>query len=188
MDKITSDYKIYLEELDKITNFIQENIEFFNTAIIYFSITITNIISDQSQLEDNIDKIIQLYYSLQNQKILDKDKNNTIQKIVKNKYVNNHKRNNILKEVANSLDIKKFDITPFEQAANIRNDFGHIRIKIKEINNIPYVYLQSKEGDLDIEELSIRYKQENQKAQKMLEPLFMKYNISPLYWRGIYEH
>lgn len=102
----------FIDELSKAQKFLNENMDYFYAAVSYFSITVTNIINWQTQLEDIIDRAISLgeasIHTALNKSLIGALKN-----IKKQKYCNNGNRNKLLEVLAMDLSINSFDIAPF---------------------------------------------------------------------------
>lgn len=173
----------FINELSKTQKLLNENIDYFYTAISYFSITIANIVNWQTQLEDIVDRALILgETSMSN---ISKKLIKALEDIKEQKYCNNNNRNKLLETLAMSLSISSFDIAPFEQTSKIRNSFGHMRFHIvNDKNQIPILTIQSREeGNIDIEKFSARYIRYFNDAQDMLELIFRKFDIPSIYWK-----
>lgn len=179
------EHQCFIDELSKTQKFLNENMDYFYTAASYFSITVTNIINWQTQLEDIIDRALILgETSISN---ISDNLIKALEDIKGQKYCNNGNRNKLLEILAMGLSISNFDITPFKQAATIRNSLGHMRFRIvNDKNEVPILTIQSREkGNIDIEEFSARYMRYFNDAQDMLELVFQEFDIPSIYWKTL---
>lgn len=177
--------KIYEEELVKTQKLISDNQNLLELNMGFLASTVINIIHLLTTIELNIESIFKLYNS-SNYKDNKKAVSEILKEIEDKKYIYPKKRNKLLNKIAQELKIKNFDVATLKNLSDERDKLGHFQLRL-EIggDNIPVIGMYSrKEGKVDADSVYADFMKYYKKAQKELDPIFLKFGIEPIYWRG----
>ena len=176
--------KIYEEELAKTQKIISDNQNLLELNMGLLASTVINVIHLLTTIELNIENIFKLYSDSSYQKN-QKEVSEILNKIKKKEYIYPKKRNKLLKRIARELQIEKFNVKILKDLSDERDKFGHFQLRLEIDNNVPIIAMYSKkEGKIDTDSVYANFTKFYKSAQRELDPIFLKFGIKPIYWRG----
>lgn len=177
--------KTYEEELAKTQRIISDNQNILELNIGLLASTVMNVIHLLTTIEFNVESIFKLYNDSKYQKN-QKEVTGVLKDIEAKKYIYPDKRNKLLNKIAQELQIQNFSIAAIKSLSDERDKLGHFQLRLEVDNNgIPIINMYSrKEGKIDIDSVYTCFMEFYKKAQKELDPIFLKFGINPIHWRG----
>ncbi len=177
--------KIYEEELAKTQRIISDNQNLLELNIGLLASTVMNVIHLLTTIEFNIESIFKLYKDSKYQKH-QREVIKVLKDVEAKKYIYPNKRNKLLDKIAQELKIKNFNVDILKSLSDERDKLGHFQLKLELDNDkVPIICMYSKrEGRIDADSVYGNFMKLYKKAQAELDPIFLKFGVKPIYWRG----